>query len=322
MLSRVLPCSTLGAELGRSSWHADWKEETRACCGGFRGETEDGSSRGGRTFPREPESHILRDRRLLTPKESRGPSSFVSVTFQWQRGASLGEVPARLCGTAGPRGDSEGTNQQRLCGGWRRATFRNRCRISGCPSPHRRPARGFLFPGLWRPGQPRGRGAEFSRDPSAPDFGWAAGRGGRGGNCPRTARAQGCKPLRRAGLSACKTRVKLSLPLQASRLTRRPRADGRGRSSNARRSGPQSPRGSCGLKAAALPPSGAPLLGWKAGLRLRTPPPATPTPIPRSREAVYCGGSRPGFFHPTRVPRSRLGEEERPLAEAVPPSDC
>ena len=130
------------------------KEETRACCEGFRAETEDGSSRGGRTFPREPESHILRNRRLLTPKESRGPSSFVSITFQWQRGASLGEVPARLCGTAGPRGDSDGTNQQRLCGGWRRATFRNRCRISGCPSPHRRPTRGFLFPGLWRPSQP------------------------------------------------------------------------------------------------------------------------------------------------------------------------
>lgn len=75
-----------------------------------------------------------------------------------------------------------------------------------------------------------------------------------------------------------------------------------------------------------------------SGNAARLPPASLPPPVegegggcePRRGApfpcSVYCSGSRPPLFSPTRVPRSLLGEEEEeeewPLTEAVTPSNC
>ncbi|XP_043732303.1 translation initiation factor IF-2-like [Cervus elaphus] len=254
------------------------KEETRACCGGIRGETEDGSSRGGRTFPREPEIHILRDGRLLIlPKKAAGPARSSVSRFSGSAGPASARCPRASAGRLGPAAiQTEPTNKGLAAGGAGPPSGTG-AGSPAVPRPTAVPPWGFSFLAFGAQASPGGAGPSPRATRARPTAG--------GG--PRTARAQGCKPLRRAGLSACETRVKLSRPLQASPLTRRPRADGRGRPSNARRSGPAWPRWSCGLKAAA-------------------PPPARRAP---SWVESRAGAGDPAASHPyphSQVPRGRL----------------
>lgn len=193
------------------------KEETRACCGGVRGETEDGSSRGGSTFPREPESHILRDGRLSTlPKKAAGPARSSVSRFNGSAGPASARCPRASAGRLGPAAiQTEPTNKGSAAGGAGPPSGTG-AGSPAVPRPTAVPPGGFSFLAF---------GAQASPGCAGPSPRATRARqtaGGLGGGGLRTARAQGCKPLRRAGLSSCKRRVKLSRPLQVSLLTRPP----------------------------------------------------------------------------------------------------
>lgn len=87
----------LGAELRFSNWHADWERGNTCmlwvCIGGVAGDGSNGGDRveWGKNVSRGTQDpHFSRLATPNSPKESRRPSSFVSVKFQWQRAAGLG----------------------------------------------------------------------------------------------------------------------------------------------------------------------------------------------------------------------------------------
>lgn len=200
------------------------------------------------------ESHSSRWATPNSPKESPARSSV--SRFNGSAGPASARCPRASAGRLGPAAiQTEPTNKGPAAGGAGPPSGTG-AGSPAVPRPTAVPPGGFSF--LAFGGQASPGGARPS--PRATRARPTAGGG------PRTAPAQGCKPLRRAGLSACETRVKLSRPLQASPLTRRPRADGRGRPSNARRSGPAWPQLELRTESRRAAPSPArPLLGGEPG---------------------------------------------------------
>lgn len=218
-LNPTFPCSAESfpaqlseLNLGSPSWHADWERGNtgvlRRCS---RGDGRWQQPRRQYVSQETREPHSPRRATLNSPKESRGPSSFVSVTFQWQRGASLGRgaVGAPLRDELGPAAiQTEPTNKGSAAGGAGHLPGQvPDLRLSLAPPPSR-PGVSLSWPLAPRPA-PGCAGPSPRATRSAPDCGWA------GAGCLRTARAGLQAPFGEQGFPRAKG-VKLSRPLQVS----------------------------------------------------------------------------------------------------------